>query len=211
MSRRPFKARSWFIMQRMAAWVSKTDITPNQLSILSIIFSGIAGYLLFLLPITKLTLWIHVLIILFCFIGRAFCNILDGLVAIECGKATASGELFNDIPDRISDGLIFIGAGYGAGFPVLGWMAGLLAILTAYIRTLARSLGAPADFQGPMAKPHRKLIISAACILIPIEALFWPMSYILAFALLMISFGCVITIWNRAKFAYDYLERKSYV
>jgi len=40
------------------------------------------------------------------------CNLLDGMVAIEGGLKTPAGELFNDVPDRISDPLILVGAGY---------------------------------------------------------------------------------------------------
>ena len=37
---------------------------------------------------------------------------LDGMVAIEGGRQTKSGEIFNDLPDRIADALIFVCAGY---------------------------------------------------------------------------------------------------
>ncbi|PCI55527.1 MAG: CDP-diacylglycerol--glycerol-3-phosphate 3-phosphatidyltransferase [Alphaproteobacteria bacterium] len=208
-NRRPLKARSWAIMQKSAQWISKKNITPNQISIASIAFSGIAGLLFLLFPVADSALWFYVLLILLCFIGRAFCNILDGLVAVEGGKATASGELFNDIPDRISDVLIIVGAGYATGMPTLGWLAAVLAVMTAYVRTLGRGLGAPTDFQGPMAKLQRMLLISVACFLAPIEAIFWEQSYILALSLIIISIGCVITIWKRAKSAYDHLEGKS--
>ncbi|MCC6598530.1 MAG: CDP-alcohol phosphatidyltransferase family protein [Alphaproteobacteria bacterium] len=208
-NRRPLKARSWTIMQKAAQWMSKKDITPNQISIASIAFSGLAGFLFLLFPAAGSALWFYALLILLCFVGRSFCNILDGLVAIEGGKATASGELFNDIPDRISDVLIIVGAGYAAGVPILGWLAAVLAVMTAYVRTLGRGLGAPTDFQGPMAKLQRMLIISAACFLAPIEALFWEQGYILALSLIVISIGCAITIWRRAKSAYDHLEGES--
>lgn len=37
---------------------------------------------------------------------RLLCNLFDGMVAVEGGKSTPSGELFNDIPDRVADPLI---------------------------------------------------------------------------------------------------------
>lgn len=208
-NRRPLKARSWAIMQKTARWVSQKNVTPNQISIASIVFSGLAGLLLLLFPVAGSALWFYTLLILLLFVGRAFCNILDGLVAVEGGKSTPAGEMFNDIPDRISDVLIIVAIGYGTGFPTLGLLAGLLAVMTAYTRTLGRSLGAPTDFQGPMSKLQRMFIISAACILTPIEAMFWDQRYILTLSLIVISIGCVITIWKRAKTAYDYLEGNS--
>ena len=144
---------------------------------------------------------------------RALCNIFDGMVAIEGGKSTRSGELFNDIPDRIADPLIIVSAGYAISIvswaPSLGWCAALLAVMTAYIRTLARGLGAPSDFRGPMSKVPRMTLIAIACFLTPFESSLWPQGTLLLIALLAILFGCILTIWNRAKAAYLYLEGQS--
>lgn len=208
-NRRPLKARSWAIMHKSAKWITQKDITPNQLSIASIVFSGIAGLIFLKFPDSGSFLWLYAILVLLCFVGRALCNVLDGLVAVEGGKATKSGELFNDLPDRISDVLILVGAGYGSGIPDLGWLAAVLAVMTAYVRTLGRGLGAPSDFQGPMSKLQRMLLVSAACFLAPIESLIWDKTYTLPIVLAVISAGCVITIWNRAKSAYVYLEGSS--
>ena len=56
---------------------------------------------------------------------RLLCNLFDGMVAVEGGKKTNSGELFNDIPDRIADPLILVSAGYAVHMVAygaeLGW------------------------------------------------------------------------------------------
>lgn len=44
--------------------------------------------------------------------GRLLCNLMDGLMAIEGNLKSASGEIYNDAPDRVSDALILVGAGY---------------------------------------------------------------------------------------------------
>ena len=55
---------------------------------------------------------------------RGMGNLLDGMVAVESGKASPFGELFNEISDRVADIAILIGAGYTAGGnPVLGYLA----------------------------------------------------------------------------------------
>lgn len=51
---------------------------------------------------------------LLCYL-RLWCNMLDGMVAITAGKASWRGEILNDLPDRISDVLIFVGAAHVAG------------------------------------------------------------------------------------------------
>ena len=56
---------------------------------------------------------------------RGMGNLLDGMVAVGSGKASPFGELFNEIPDRVSDIAILIGAGYAAGGnPTLGFCRG---------------------------------------------------------------------------------------
>jgi phosphatidylglycerophosphate synthase len=82
---------------------------------------------------------------------RLLCNLLDGMVAIEGGKSTATGALFNEIPDRLADPLFLVPLGYASGYPWLGWLAALLAVLTAYIRVLGGALGLPQDL-GVFAK-----------------------------------------------------------
>ena len=37
-------------------------------------------------------------------------NLLDGLVAVEGGRRSPTGELFNEVPDRVSDVLVLAGA-----------------------------------------------------------------------------------------------------
>ncbi len=118
---------------------------------------------------------------------RLLCNLFDGMVAIEGGKKTNSGELFNDIPDRISDALLLVCAGYAITMiswgGTLGWCAALLAVMTAYVRTLAASLGAPINFQGPMAKQHRMALMTLACLLTAVENSFGETNYALLAAL----------------------------
>ena len=66
---------------------------------------------------------------------RGMCNMLDGMVAVSQGVASAGGEMFNEIPDRLSDALTLVGAGYAiGGTPELGYIAAIAAVFTAYVR-----------------------------------------------------------------------------
>ena len=61
------------------------------------------------------------------------------MVAVGSGKASPLGEVYNEVPDRIADPLILIGAGFAAGgSPTLGYVAALLAVFVAYVRVLGR-------------------------------------------------------------------------
>ncbi len=212
--RRPLKVRKTQIAKNIAKTLSKINITPNGISIASVFFAALAALCLYCFPYYSGAkagvLLLGAAIAIQC---RLLCNLFDGMVAVEGGKKTPSGELFNDIPDRISDPLILVAAGYAITIndwgPWLGWLSAILAIMTAYIRTLSVSIGAPVDFRGPMAKQHRMAIMTIACLLSLIEELIWHHSYSLVIALILITTGCLVTIWRRSLAAYKYLETNS--
>ena len=58
---------------------------------------------------------------------RLVCNLIDGMVAVEGGLGTKTGDVFNDLPDRLADVLLLAGAGYAAREVPhaieLGWLA----------------------------------------------------------------------------------------
>lgn len=216
LNRRPIRSRDWQITQSFARWLSRRDITPNQISLASIGFAALAALCLACLPILS---WggttVLCLLAALGILGRALCNLFDGLVAVEGGKGTRAGELFNEAPDRVADILILVAAGYatqlGDWVPLLGWSAALLAVLTAYIRTLGRSLGGPSDFRGPMAKAHRMGVVGLACVLTPLEALANSEGILFLTALIVVNIGCVITLWRRTCSVYLALESSSHV
>lgn len=206
-NRRPLKVRDTKLARKFASFLSARNITPNQISIFSIIFATFAAIFLILLPSQN---WFLPLIAAIFIQLRLLCNLFDGMVAVEGGKKSPSGELFNDIPDRIADPVILIAAGYAVNLvswcDVLGWFAALLAVMTAYVRTLATSIGAPTNFAGPMAKQHRMAVITIACLLTTIE----HSGFFIFMALLIIIFGSLITIYRRIIAAYNFLEKKDH-
>jgi phosphatidylglycerophosphate synthase len=132
---------------------------------------------------------------------RLLCNLFDGMVAIEGGFKTEAGELFNELPDRFSDALIFIGAGYSVPSfkwtQEFGWSAAVLAVITAYVRALGASMGAGQHFAGPMAKQQRMALMTAIC-LVGAFAPFWPpLIDILPLGLAIVALGCLLTIFRR--------------
>jgi len=135
---------------------------------------------------------------------RLLCNMLDGMLAVEGGLKSPSGELYNELPDRLADLLILVGTGYAirgvTWGPELGWAAATTALLTAYVRTLGAAAGASHHFDGPMAKPRRMHVLIAACLLSAVEtAVGWQESWVLVFALVLIIAGGVVTILRRLR------------
>lgn len=185
-------------------------LSPNAISVASIFFAVAAGSLFFLTTTAgpKQVGW-YLLGGALMVQGRLLCNLLDGMVAIEGGKKTKSGEIFNELPDRIADPIILIGAGYCIGTEAhLGWLAGVLALLTAYVRALGVSAGASRQFCGPMAKPHRMATITIAAILQAVVHWTNHALPVMTYALGLISFGCVITVIRRTLRIVAELESK---
>ena len=68
--------------------------------------------------------------------------------------------------------------------------------MTAYVRELGRGLGFPADFSGPMAKPHRMAALTATCAVAAFEPLWGWQGQAIAIGLAIIVLG---TIWTAAR------------
>jgi phosphatidylglycerophosphate synthase len=143
---------------------------------------------------------------------RLLCNLFDGMVAIEGGFRTKSGEIYNELPDRFSDGFILAGAGYvypeAPWLSAVGWVAALLAVTTAYVRALGAAAGAEQCFVGPMAKQHRMAIMTVAALASAIGEFFAQQGVIIAAALGVIVAGCMVTIWRRCSRIVRELEAK---
>ncbi|MEO5831217.1 MAG: CDP-alcohol phosphatidyltransferase family protein [Rhodanobacter sp.] len=159
-NRRPIAVRSSGWARSTAALLARSAITPNQISCASVLFA-LAGC-------AALLQWpdaFGLLLCALCILLRLLCNMFDGMVAVEGGKGTATGALFNEVPDRLGDSLFLVALGYAVMLPWLGWLCALLAALTAYIRVLGGSLGQAQDFRGPMAKPHRMWLMGIALVI----------------------------------------------
>ncbi|MEM6554907.1 MAG: CDP-alcohol phosphatidyltransferase family protein [Pseudomonadota bacterium] len=200
MSRRPIKQRDSEWAKWIAGFLGRVGFTPNQVSVASMVFGGIAGALFLVSPdLAPVYRTIALIGAVVACQARLLCNLFDGMIAVEGGKSTADGPFWNEFPDRISDALILAGAGYGAGIPELGWAAAAVAILTAYVRELGHANGLAPDFAGPLAKQGRMHLISLGAIAAVFDAN-WSVSYsALSIALAMITFGSMLTVINRSQ------------
>lgn len=198
--RRPLSSRNTRWARSIARWLAARAITPNHISQASMVAAAAAGACFWFagsrvgFPAALLFLAAA----LFCQV-RLLCNLFDGMVAVEGGKAEADGPFWNEFPDRIADVLILAGAGYGIGLPALGWSAAAFAVLTAYVRELGHANGLPSDFSGPMAKQHRMATMTAAAVLAAI-AVAWQWQWgIIEGALWIVAVGAALTALGRAR------------
>jgi phosphatidylglycerophosphate synthase len=201
-ARRPLKSRQTAWAGATARILTRWRIAPNTISVASAVFAlGGAAALYFSANAAGGRRALLLVAAIAGMQSRLLCNLFDGMVAVEGGRKTKSGEIFNDLPDRIADALLLIGAGYAAGrqaFAVeLGYMAAALAIFTAYVRMLGGASGLKQSFIGPMAKQQRMAVLTAACALSIFEARFLSAGTVFWTALMVINLGCLITLWRR--------------
>ncbi|OYW76924.1 MAG: hypothetical protein B7Z37_06605 [Verrucomicrobia bacterium 12-59-8] len=178
----------------------KVGLTPNVVSVLGIVWAAVGGGAALLAPSSEHA-WAFWLLAAAGIQMRLFCNMMDGLLAVEGGLKSVTGDLFNEIPDRIDDAFILVPLGYAGGTDwsiALGWAAMGGAVLTAYIRALGASLrGGRHDFCGPMAKPHRMFAVTVGCLgmmTLDLMGLRWPLMF---WCLVVVNVGIVITCWRR--------------
>lgn len=194
-SRRPIAARSSGFAQKLTQALLKTPVTPNQISVASIAFAAAGAAALAYAPAYPLLYIVAIAGIQL----RLLCNLLDGMVAVEGGRGSPVGVLYNEVPDRIADTMLLVAMGYAAGSEWLGWACALAAALTAYIRVFGGALGQAQDFRGPMAKQHRMALLTGACALALAEAYLWNERYVLQITAWVMLVGALATCVTRLK------------
>jgi phosphatidylglycerophosphate synthase len=213
--RRPIKVRSSCWAAAAARGLAFLGISPNAISIFGMLAAIAAGGSFYCTRSDSGfdgTFWIAgaVLVLL-----RLLANMFDGMVAVELGKASRVGALYNEVPDRISDAAVLIGAGYAAGGSVeLGFLAACVALFVAYVRATARSAGVPSDFSGPMAKQQRMYLVILAALYSGTAPVTWHFSWGLqqewgsmAFALALVVLGGALTATLRLRRAAQALRQ----
>ncbi|HTE01267.1 MAG TPA: CDP-alcohol phosphatidyltransferase family protein [Mucilaginibacter sp.] len=194
-NRRPIASRDTGWAKRTALILAEHNVSPNTISILSIIFSLLSLVAFYLDYKTKSDNVLYMLLAIVGIQGRLIMNLLDGMVAVEHNKKSPVGGLYNEVPDRISDTLTIFGVGLLAkNLPHgldLAYLAIILSVTTAYIRALGASLNCGHSFLGPMAKQHRMALICIGCI---INIWYTPVFYYL---LIIMNIGLIVTCYRR--------------
>ena len=155
-SRRPiaevFRATARWSVRLCVRW----NVHPDAISYASIVAAALAAVLFWRSGARP---WLLLLGPLFCYL-RLWLNMLDGMVALAAKTASLRGEILNDLPDRVSDVLIFAGVAHsGWCLPVAGYWAAIFALLTAYVGTLGQAVGVRREFGGVMSKPWRMVVL----------------------------------------------------
>ena len=198
-SRRPIAE----VFRVSARWATnlciKLGISADAISYSSIIVAAAAA-----LCFWQAQAWPVLLFIapLFCYL-RLWLNMLDGMVALASNQASPRGEILNDLPDRISDIIIFSGvAASGYARPDLAYLAAIFAVLTAYVGLMGQAVSGKREFGGIMSKPWRMVVLHLGAwatffapdrqlVFGPFRPLDWACSLVIA--------GCIQTMFVRLR------------
>src|SRR5215471_9751256 len=157
-SRRPIAAEFRQTAGAATRFCVRHRIHPDAISYLSILAALLAAICFWKSGATR---WLLIIAPLFCYL-RLWFNMLDGLVAFAAGTASRRGEILNDLPDRISDIVIFVGVAHsGLMNPLIGYWTAIFAVLTAYVGLFGQALGVQRQFGGIMSKPWRMVALHA--------------------------------------------------
>jgi phosphatidylglycerophosphate synthase len=181
-------------------WCVRRGIHPNVISCSSIAPAAVAGLCFWQAGAVPGLLIVAVVL---CYL-RLWLNMLDGMVALASGTASRSGEIANELPDRVSDVMIFVGVAHSRlCHPLCGYWVAIFALLVAYVGTLGQAVGVQREFSGVMSKPWRIVALHVGA-WVTLGLLWWGRGKIryggltvLDWTLLAIIVGCVQTVWIR--------------
>ena len=192
----------------------RAGIHPDAISYASIAAAAVAAFCFWR---SGWHPWLLFIAPLFCYL-RLWFNMLDGMVALASGKASWRGEILNDLPDRVSDVVIFAGVAHSGWMnPFLGYWAAIFALLTAYVGMFGQAVGVQREFSGVMSKPWRMVALhlgawmTLGCFRLNDGVVFVGDFTILDWACLVIVAGCLQTIAVRLKRIMAALRAKSAV
>ena len=202
--RRPIAARQTGWAQRVAAWLVARRASANGISLAGMAAAALAGLCFWGVwhaapgGFGQRLLWLLGAALVQ---ARLLANLFDGMVALGRGIASPVGELYNEVPDRVSDTAILLGLGAaGGGAWGLGLAAALAAMATAYVRAVGKAAGAGSDFSGPMAKQQRMALVTGVAVLsalLPLAWQVWAGWHIAAWVLLVITVLATATALRR--------------
>jgi len=215
-SLRPYFAEK--IVDPIAKIFIKIGISPNTLSIVSFIFSILAGVFYYIAGDSYFELtapYYFLLVAAVCVLINSGLDALDGAVARLRGIAGKKGDFLDHVIDRYADVFIVSGIIFGGFCP---WWIGIIALagvlLTSYLGTQAQAMDIGRYYGGIMGRADRLVIILIASFadfgyiaLNDIPAAYWGFSF-LGWAMIIIAIGSHITAFQRIYHIWKALDRE---
>jgi len=151
------------LLQPLLLLLKKIGVSPNHITVFTIFFSLLIGYILFLGIYNSFWFIVVALGLLI----RMMLNALDGMMANQFNLQSKLGEILNEIGDVISDIAIY--------FPFLYFEAIkseyvilfiFLSIINEFCGVLAKLISGSRRYDGPMGKSDRAFLVGIICIVL---------------------------------------------
>ena len=151
------------LLQPLLLLLKKIGVSPNHITVFTIFFSLLIGYILFLA--IDNSFWF--IVVALGLLIRMMLNALDGMMANQFNLQSKLGEILNEIGDVISDIAIY--------FPFLYFEAIkseyvilfiFLSIINEFCGVLAKLISGSRRYDGPMGKSDRAFLVGIICIVL---------------------------------------------
>ena len=151
------------LLQPLLLLLKRMGVSPNHITVFTIVFSIIIGYILFLGIQDRF--WF--LIVALGLLLRMMLNALDGMMAKQFNLQSKLGEILNEIGDVISDIAIYFPFIYFDSIKseyVIIFI--FLSIINEFCGVLAKLISGTRRYDGPMGKSDRAFLVGVICIII---------------------------------------------
>ena len=180
------KALARYLTQPIVKLIARTSITPNTLTVCSLLITVIAAFLI---------VQGYFLIAGFVVLFAGLFDILDGALARSTNRVTKFGGALDSTLDRLAEASIFIGLSLvyardqAIGEVALVGVALISSLLVSYVRARAEGLGIECQV-GIFTRSERIIVIV-------LGLLFSHFDYVLISALIIITILSTITVIQR--------------
>ncbi len=182
------------LLRPLVNGLASKGVTANEVTVVAMLMSVITGVAIVISNSMIALLALPIILLI-----RMVLNAIDGMLAREHQQQSKQGAFLNEIGDVISDLFLIIPL---IIIPELSlWLlAGFAftALLTEFAGILGVMVGAERQYQGPMGKSDRALLIGLVGLLVPFVSV--PAVY-LNTVLVMVTMLSVWTVINRIRAA----------
>ena len=148
---RPFASK---VIEPLAEFFVRYEVSPNTVSIASLICAFFAGLSFYYSPASR-----EFVLVIF----NSIFDALDGVIARKANRATPRGDFLDHVIDRYSDVFIICSIFFADYVP---WQVGVVAIvgvqLTSYLGTQAQALNLGRYYGGIMGRADRLVVVILA-------------------------------------------------
>jgi len=191
------------ILEPMAVGIAKMGISPNTISIVSLLFAALAGILYYKSAFNPFLVLVAGLLVAL----NSLLDAMDGLVARYLNASSARGDFLDHVIDRYSDVFIICGIFFGG---YVDWQIGVITIvgvlLTSYLGTQAQALHLGRYYGGIIGRADRLVLIMLSSVIY-----YFYQAEVLGFSslgwmILIIGVGSHITAFQRIAHIWKQLE-----